>query len=104
MIPRTQDELIHYLRSLLSSKLKDIKANLPVHIEWASSEAAILMIAYYMYINNNNVSRAARDLRIARTTLAYHISKHPEIKQEIAMMMEEDRIELENIRRMKTRR
>jgi transcriptional regulator with PAS, ATPase and Fis domain len=104
MIPRTQDELIYYLRSLLSSKLKDIQKNLPVHIEWASNEAAILMIAYYMYINNNNVSKAARDLKIARTTLAYHISKHPEIKQEIAMMMEEDRIELENIRRLKTRR
>lgn len=103
MIPRTQEELIHCLRSLLASKLKDLRNDLPVHIEWSSNEAAILMIAYYMYTNNNNISKAARDLKIARTTLAYHISKHPEMKEEIKAMIEEDRIELENIRRMKKR-
>jgi DNA-binding NtrC family response regulator len=104
MIPRTQDELIYLLRSLLDSKLKDLQKELPIHIEWASSEAAMLIISYYMYVNNNNISRAARDLHIARTTLAYHMSKHPEIKQEIENMIADDRHELERIRQMKARR
>jgi transcriptional regulator with PAS, ATPase and Fis domain len=104
MIPRTQDELIYALRSLLASKLKDLQNDLPIHIEWASEEAAMLVIAYFMYTNNNNVSKAARDLKIARTTLAYHMSKHPEMKKEIEIVIEEDKQELERIRRMRSRR
>jgi len=104
MIPRTQEELIYFLRSLLHSKLADIKKNLPIHIEWASSEASILIMSYFMYVNNNNISKAARDLNIARTTLAYHMTKNPHIRQEIELMMAEDKIDLQRIRRMKTNR
>jgi hypothetical protein len=104
MIPRTQDELIYFLRSLLQSKLLDIRNNLPIHIEWASNEASILIMSYFMYVNNNNISKAARDLNIARTTLAYHMTKNPQIRKEIEVMMAEDRLELDRIRKIKSSR
>lgn len=104
MIPRTQEELVYLLRSLLHSKLTDIQNNLPVHIEWASNEAALLIMSYFMYCNNNNVSKAAKDLKIARTTLAYHMNKHPEIKEQINQMIAEDKEYLNQIRKLKVRR
>jgi len=104
MIPRTQEELVIALRALLSSKLEDLSKNLPIHLEWSSNEAMILIVSYFLYSNSNNMSKAARELGIARTTLAYYISKHPEIKKEIQDMINDDREYLYFLRRTRTRK
>jgi len=104
MIPRSQEDMIYYLRDLLRSKLKDLTNNLPVHLEWASDEAAMIIISYYLYCNNNNLSKTARDLGVARTTLSYHMTKHPDIKQEIDRMISEDKEYLKQLRKSKIRR